>query len=579
MNGRVLRAIAGGAIVLGAAHAASAQPAPAGSSAVAFVDVGMIAMDREHVEPGQTVIVQDGRIGAVGKTGELRVPEGATVVTGTGHYLMPGLIDAHVHLESWQGVRPDFGDAPLYLAHGVTSVVNLRGTPVFFDWKRRVEAGELLGPTIYTAGEFVIGPRGPALRRDSGELVVGPNVTTAEDVKCEIARQAREGVDVIKYYGGLPLPAYLAMNEAAREASIPVVGHGPHELGIDALLQGRQALAHQHMLVPLYFFPMFRNVGLLVANAAALLVLMVVAVTSRRSPALPGARALVAWLLAAGLGALAVQLAMFFGSALGPTAVLLPFTVLALAVAGITIALAIVAARSWRESRTSVSARVQISLASAAGLMLAVALATFWVPTSWYSTDSGIDRLATRLRDAGISVQTTLAAFEGLASSPDTLQLRRVDPATDYLAADIRAGWRSMPLPDAALVPVEALERMKKVTAALNRTGVLLLAGTDALGAPLIVPGISLHDELRLLVESGLTPYEALRTATVNTAVFLGKDREFGMIAVGKRADLILVDGDPLEDLATLKRPAGVMVRGRWLPRERLNQMLEALRS
>jgi hypothetical protein len=575
----VLRAIAGGAIVLGAAHAASAQPAPAGSSAVAFVDVGMIAMDREHVEPGQTVIVQDGRIGAVGKTGELRVPEGATVVTGTGHYLMPGLIDAHVHLESWQGVRPDFGDAPLYLAHGVTSVVNLRGTPVFFDWKRRVEAGELLGPTIYTAGEFVIGPRGPALRRDSGELVVGPNVTTAEDVKCEIARQAREGVDVIKYYGGLPLPAYLAMNEAAREASIPVVGHGPHELGIDALLQGRQALAHQHMLVPLYFFPMFRNVGLLVANAAALLVLMVVAVTSRRSPALPGARALVAWLLAAGLGALAVQLAMFFGSALGPTAVLLPFTVLALAVAGITIALAIVAARSWRESRTSVSARVQISLASAAGLMLAVALATFWVPTSWYSTDSGIDRLATRLRDAGISVQTTLAAFEGLASSPDTLQLRRVDPATDYLAADIRAGWRSMPLPDAALVPVEALERMKKVTAALNRTGVLLLAGTDALGAPLIVPGISLHDELRLLVESGLTPYEALRTATVNTAVFLGKDREFGMIAVGKRADLILVDGDPLEDLATLKRPAGVMVRGRWLPRERLNQMLEALRS
>jgi hypothetical protein len=575
----VLRAIAGGAIVLGAAHAASAQPAPAGSSAVAFVDVGMIAMDREHVEPGQTVIVQDGRIGAVGKTGELRVPEGATVVTGTGHYLMPGLIDAHVHLESWQGVRPDFGDAPLYLAHGVTSVVNLRGTPVFFDWKRRVEAGELLGPTIYTAGEFVIGPRGPALRRDSGELVVGPNVTTAEDVKCEIARQAREGVDVIKYYGGLPLPAYLAMNEAAREASIPVVGHGPHELGIDALLQGRQALAHQHMLVPLYFFPMFSNVGLLVANAAALLVLMVVAVTSRRSPALPGARALVAWLLAAGLGALAVQLAMFFGSALGPTAVLLPFTVLALAVAGITIALAIVAARSWRESRTSVSARVQISLASAAGLMLAVALATFWVPTSWYSTDSGIDRLATRLRDAGISVQTTLAAFEGLANSPDTLQLRRVDPATDYLAADIRAGWRSMPLPDAALVPVEALERMKKVTAALNRTGVLLLAGTDALGAPLIVPGISLHDELRLLVESGLTPYEALRTATVNTAVFLGKDREFGMIAVGKRADLILVDGDPLEDLATLKRPAGVMVRGRWLPRERLNQMLEALRS
>jgi len=80
------------------------------------------------------------------------------------------------------------------------------------------------------------------------------------------------------------------------------------------------------------------------------------------------------------------------------------------------------------------------------------------------------------------------------------------------------------------------MDFMKRVTATLHRAGVPLVAGTDALGAPLIVPGISIHEELRLLTESGLTPYEALRTATINPAVFLRKDQEFGTVHVGKRA-------------------------------------------
>ena len=82
-----------------------------------------------------------------------------------------------------------------------------------------------------------------------------------------------------------------------------------------------------------------------------------------------------------------------------------------------------------------------------------------------------------------------------------------------------------------------------------------------------------------LLTEHGLTPYEALRTATIHPAIFLGKDNEFGTIAVGKRADLLLIEGNPLQSIARLQQPIGVMVRGIWLSREQLQQMLAALRQ
>jgi imidazolonepropionase-like amidohydrolase len=74
-----------------------------------------------------------------------------------------------------------------------------------------------------------------------------------------------------------------------------------------------------------------------------------------------------------------------------------------------------------------------------------------------------------------------------------------------------------------------------------------------------------------------LTRYEAIRAATINPAVFLGKDEEFGTVAEGKRADLLLLGGNPLQDLTRLKQPVGVMVRGKWLTREDLQQRLAAL--
>jgi imidazolonepropionase-like amidohydrolase len=102
-----------------------------------------------------------------------------------------------------------------------------------------------------------------------------------------------------------------------------------------------------------------------------------------------------------------------------------------------------------------------------------------------------------------------------------------------------------------------------------------MLAGTDT-PVPSVVPGFSLHDELRELVAAGLTPYEALRTATANAAEFMRTDK-FGTVAVGKAADLILVDGDPLKDINNASRRAGVMIRGRWFTEEELRKMLDGM--
>ncbi|HZI28770.1 MAG TPA: amidohydrolase family protein [Gemmatimonadaceae bacterium] len=111
----------------------------------------------------------------------------------------------------------------------------------------------------------------------------------------------------------------------------------------------------------------------------------------------------------------------------------------------------------------------------------------------------------------------------------------------------------------------------------LRTSGARFLLGTDAAN-PMMVAGFSVHEEMQVLVEDGsLSRYEVLLAATRNAAQFLG-DTLGGQVRVGARADLILVDGNPLEDLAPLKRPIGVMIGGRWLGRAQLDAMLQAAR-
>jgi imidazolonepropionase-like amidohydrolase len=107
----------------------------------------------------------------------------------------------------------------------------------------------------------------------------------------------------------------------------------------------------------------------------------------------------------------------------------------------------------------------------------------------------------------------------------------------------------------------------------MNRAGVKLLAGTDtAYGYP--VGGFALHDELALFVQAGLSPMEALQTATINAANFLGLEKSLGTIETGKLADLVLLEANPLDDISNTKKIFAVVTNGRYLPKEKLQEIL-----
>lgn len=108
------------------------------------------------------------------------------------------------------------------------------------------------------------------------------------------------------------------------------------------------------------------------------------------------------------------------------------------------------------------------------------------------------------------------------------------------------------------------LDRHRKLVGDMHRAGVRFLAGTDSSTFTAAIPGESLHHELELFVESGLTPMEALQTATRNPAIYFGKLAEMGTIEVGKNADLVLLDADPLKDIHNTRKIRGVIQRGKY---------------
>lgn len=120
---------------------------------------------------------------------------------------------------------------------------------------------------------------------------------------------------------------------------------------------------------------------------------------------------------------------------------------------------------------------------------------------------------------------------------------------------------------------------MKEMVLNLYRSNAKLVAGTDAGSIPFIVPGYSLHQELKLMVESGIPIYEVLRMTTVNAALSMNKQTEFGTVEIGKRADLLLLDSNPLDNIDNLQNKRGMMIRGIWLSDEELEKITIKIKS
>jgi len=195
-----------------------------------------------------------------------------------------------------------------------------------------------------------------------------------------------------------------------------------------------------------------------------------------------------------------------------------------------------------------------------------------------YSAEKA-DALCALLKKNGTRQCPTLAFLR--AQVPLDPRCSLDDPRMAYIPRSLRTAWR----PDEILkqVPPEEHPDIQRafqidldLVGRMHRAGVAVLAGTDTDGqTPFLFPGFSLHEELELLVECGMSPMDALRAATQKAAECVGIEDSCGTIEKGKTADLVLLSANPLEDIRNTQRIAGVILNGRWHSPDDLKRLLD----
>lgn len=201
---------------------------------VVFRQANVLTMSNSEVLANRDVLVEDGVIRAVSAS-RLKVNRDTLEVPAKDKYLIPGLADMHIHT--------DFGDQEqlqLYVIYGVTTVLDLNGSPRDLEWRRRVASGDLLGPTLLVSGPILDGDPN---RKDHAF------VKDRESAHAMVRQQAEAGYDFVKPYSSLTPDAYYGILEAAKENKIRVVGHVPRAVGVANVIAARQdAIAHYEEL-------------------------------------------------------------------------------------------------------------------------------------------------------------------------------------------------------------------------------------------------------------------------------------------------------------------------------------------
>ena len=215
---------------------ASVRRSPASQSAppLAIVNVTVIPVARAGSLPNQTVVMRAGRIIALGPSNAVRPPAGARVIDGRGKFLIPGLVDAHVHLE-------EDADLPQFVASGVTTVRDLMGSPETLAWRESTADGRAVGPRIIAAGPLFAGPEVPWRKKFTTE--------NPDSARAEVRRQHAAGYDLIKIYDGLTPAVYAAVMDEARTLGITATGHIPQTVHLGGVLAAKQNLEHTDKLV------------------------------------------------------------------------------------------------------------------------------------------------------------------------------------------------------------------------------------------------------------------------------------------------------------------------------------------
>lgn len=440
-----------------------------------FVDVTIVPLTPgEPPQSGRTVVVENGRITAMGRSDTVRYPLDANLIYGRGRFLMPAMADMHA-------VSVSAADGPLYIANGVTVVRVVSGDAETLTLAGGFASGETLGPRMIVGAPRIAG----AIGLDAPAAPSSAPVSTVADPAAAAAvvrAHAAAGFAAVSLHEGLDGPMY---RRAAAEAE---------HFGLAIW----SAVADPFFVETVIWLGVASIEGLDGYGAA-------LARGARREATRPDEDAATA------------QLAFDPGPAL-------------------------ITAEDWTLA----------DLARAPALAALTARYGVWnCPT------------LTLLRDASRYAADPDVFFRG--------------PGARFVDARQRSAWRLQAEPAVARAELDNdghAQRLAMV-AALHEAGAPLLLGSGA-GEPYVLAGMSLHDEIKYFRDAGLPPRDVLRIATAGAAQFLGEEGEWGVVAPGARADLVLLDRDPLADLSVLRRPMGVMVGGRWFDRGALDAQLRA---
>jgi len=439
------------------------------SNVVAFVNVNVIPMDREGVLPRQTVVVRNGVIAEIGDARRIRIPARAQRIDGTGKFLIPGLMDMHVHLFT----DDEFPDAlaedelKIMIAYGVTTIRLMTGTPEQLVLRKKSSNGEIIAPTIYAASPQFTG------RKSTNAYVV----TTETEAQEAVIKSKQDGYDYIKVTTYLKPEVYEAIIAEARKQHIQVVGHADsRSIGLQRALRARQQIEHLD---------------------------------------------------------------------------------------------------SYLEALLPETSPVKGSVSDI----------YLYNPKNWESIDyideSKIPEVARLTVQSNPFVTPTLHLFKFTFGKGRTEESFKAQPDIRFYPKKVIDFWTGVSKKYlATAAPIEKREKYiairNKIVKAIYDAGGHVMAGSDT-PEWLMLYGYTLHLELIDLRDAGLSNYAALEAATRNPALFFGTLDKTGTIEPGKSADLLLLDANPLVDIANTQKRSGVMLKGRYYPQSELNQWLDQI--
>jgi len=505
-----------------------------------FVNVSVIPMDSERILENQTVLIRGEKIIQIDSTDRSTIPAGAQIIDGKGKFLMPGLADMHAHLL--------FDDAPehmaLYPAHGVTTIRNLNALlPLHFEWREKVKNGEVFGPTIYTSGPTIGG--------------VPPWV--------KIQNELMRLITVL-----LPLLVWMVIWGILRLFKHPKALHQFLFFGKKKPEKKKTWMISGTFLILGVGLAFFKVIPMDVYHTLQFPQADIVETVSE-------ARNAVALQKAAGVDFIKLydysSQEVYLAAADEANK------------QGVYAAGHLPAAFIEDALRSGISDAVHVSEFSE----------HFFIDYDPESEEFGtheIDMSQSKMNElADIAVKNNVALVATLIT-PETMLLGIEDlnqllmrPENKFVPLKDIEDWKSESSKFIRFKDQGKWRREKwrpllmKLTKTFHDRGVPILLGTDS-DVVGIVPGMYAHRELELLVEAGLTPFEALAAGTRNSARIAEKmvgDGNWGTVEIGKRADLILVEANPLEDVRNTTRRAGVMVRGKWYSQTELEKMLDEM--